>query len=146
MKSFEQFKKKIYLQKAFNATYWSVLGTILPFILGSIILLTFSKAYTIINFVDRGDFCLYSAGLLSSSLFLLSDNKDHTRNSLNIILYPASFLLIIISAALYCSIFIRENLFTDQNSINVSYCFVRVVSFILLGLSLIIVFKSLVSG
>lgn len=143
MKKFEAFKRKQYKSKAFTAAFWNVLGAFLPLIFGSIILFTYSLSSEIIGFVDRGDFCLYSAGLLSGSLFLLSDNKENIRNWHNSILYPMAFLLIIIAAALYCAIYIGGDLLKEKIKIEISSQFVRYTSFLLIILSLIITYRSL---
>lgn len=141
---FSAFKRKQYIKKATTACFWSIVGTILPLILGSVILLTYSKSDKLIGFVDRGDFCLYSAGLLASALFILSDNKENIRKWHNSILYPATFLLIIISATLYCAIYIGGDLLKEQIKIEISNSFVRATSWILIICSLIITYRALI--
>jgi len=143
MINFQAFKEHKYKRMAFSATFWTVLGTILSLIFGSIILFTFSESDKIISFVDRGDFCLYSAGLLSSSLFVLSENKNNMRGWHNSILYPCAFLLIIIAAALYCAIYIASDLLTLKTNIKISNNFVHWTSFILILFSLIITYRAL---
>ncbi|MFC0516512.1 hypothetical protein ACFFGT_20060 [Mucilaginibacter angelicae] len=144
MEDFNSYKKKQYITKAFNASFWTILGAVLPLILGSIILFACSQSSKWIGFVDRGDFCIYSAGLLSSSLFVLSDNKEHIKKWHNSILYPSTFVLIIIAATLYCAIYIVGELLKDQNSIVISVHFVRYMSFSLILLSIIITYRSLI--
>jgi hypothetical protein len=144
MKDFDDYKKKQYRQKAIYAAFYTVLGTLLPLILGSIILLAYSSSAKIVGFIDRGDFCLYSAGLLSSSFFLLSDNHEKLRKWHNSILVPVCFVLIIIAAGLYCSIFIGTDLLKEQIKLTMSNSFIRITSFILIAFSLIITYRSLI--
>lgn len=143
MRNFQTFKEHAYKRKAFQAAFWNVLGTVLSLLFGSVILFTFSEPDKIISFVDRGDFCLYSAGLLSSSLFVLSENKKNIRNWYNSMLYPSAFLLIIISAALYCAIFIASDLIHLPINVNVSSTFVHLTSYLLILFSLIITYRAL---
>jgi len=144
MEDFDSYKKKQYITKAITASFWTILGTVLPLILGSIILLAYSQSSKLIGFVDRGDFCIYSAGLLSSSLFILSDNKENIKKWHNSILYPSTFVLILIAAALYCAIYIGGDLLKEQNNIVISTYFVRSISYFLILSSIIITYRSLI--
>ncbi len=101
------------------------------------------KSQSIIDFVDKGDFCLYSAGLLSSAIFILTDNKENIKKWHNHILYPFSFFLIAVAAALYLAIYIAGDVFKDTK-INISSSFVRWTSMILIILSMIVILRSLI--
>ena len=144
MADFEIFKKKQYVSKALSASFWTIFGAILPLLFGTVILFTYSQPGKIIGFIDRGDFCLYSAGLLSSALFILSDNKENARRWHDSILYPITFVLIIIGAALYCAIYIGGDLLTAKIQLKISIIFVRCTSFVLIISAIIITYRSLI--
>ena len=97
--------------KALFHTFWHLIGTLLPLIIILILSLLFLRFDQIRHFIDEGDFCLFSAAILTPASYLLSqfsrdENKIVRRWPSS--LYACSITIILISATLFAGVFIKS--------------------------------------
>ena len=111
--NFVLFKENHRRQKANTAIFYNVVGTLLPFIIVSVILLLFYQFDKIISVLDRGDFCIYSVGLFSTALFLFNYNKNSIPSKFDYWLYQSILYLITIAAVLYAGVYTKELVLKD---------------------------------
>lgn len=144
-------KKKI-RNKSILALSYTVGGTILPFLIASILLRTFSKLNIamVFLFIDKGDFLLYGVALMAGAYYLFNekDNKDFINNQQNSgLLNAISHLLIpfiILASVVYAGIYMKESIIPPSISeIVLDIGFIRWFSIITLCCSVYASYKAL---
>jgi len=97
-------------RKASRTLFYTVFGTILPFIIGSIILILFTKFKDLTTFITDGTFCLFAAALLTSAMYLLNENNDSISKKWDRRVQKYSQPIWIIVAIVYGLIFAKDKL------------------------------------
>lgn len=131
-----------YLGKVHTAFFHTVIGCILPFIIGAILLSLVFKFDKILLFLDKGDFCIYSAALFSTSIYLFSENREYIKAKLDNMLINVQYYLLTVSAVIYGAIYLVETLNPALSAISINYWIVRIFSITLFIFSLISVYRS----
>ncbi|MCX5748880.1 MAG: hypothetical protein NTZ10_01355 [Candidatus Saganbacteria bacterium] len=127
----------------------NVIGTVLPSIIGLILLSVISKPKEVHIFIDKGDLFLYSAALLSSSLFLFNENENKEwilKKNMMVDYYISISLIwfIIFSSVMYGGIFLSGQIIPVLNTaINIDLNLVRWVSVLLICFSIYCSYRAL---
>lgn len=135
--------KKEYYERTNNAFLHTVVGCVLPFLIASILLIMISKSDKILQFLDKGDFCIYSAALFSTSIYLFNENEQDIRSRFDKWLYSVLNYLLLFAAVIYGAIYLIETLNSASSVISINFWIVRVFSIALFIFSLISVYRSL---
>jgi hypothetical protein len=125
--------------KAFFHTFWHLLGTLLPFLIVIVLSNLFCRSEEIMHFIDTGDFCLFSAAILTPASYILSQiSKDEKRKVRRwpSIYYALSITIILGSSMLFSGVFITE-LFPN---LSLDTAMLRTMSIIFLILSCVLYF------
>jgi len=101
------------LWKAVRTLITNLSGSLLPTFIALLILMLFKKSSLIIQLGDKGDFLLYSAGLYTSSLYLLNDNKNDLKEIDNYLQIFAIFM-IGCTSAIYGTLYASSNVFNEK--------------------------------
>lgn len=97
-------------QKASRTLFNTVFGTILPFLIGAIVLILFTKFKELTSFITDGTFCLFAAALLTSAIYLLNENNDYINSKWDRRIHKYSQPIWIIVAIVYGSIYAKGTL------------------------------------
>ena len=135
--------KKKYLRKVNNAFFHTVLGCILPFLIGTLLLIMIFKFKEILQFLDKGDFCIYSAALFSTSIYLFNENREYIKSIFDRWLNNVLIYLLLFSAVIYGAIYLIEALNPKPSIISINFWIVRIFSITLFIFSLISLYRSL---
>jgi hypothetical protein len=134
-------QKQFHLDKTLKGFTYNVIGVTLPFLLSLLPIILFGKYHAVVNFLDQGEFLLFSAGLYTTSFFLYEENSTSVVKKTDKILKNLSLWLLVICAALYAIIYCVE-LFV-QFKISVDLIFLRLFSLALFGIAVWSVFRSI---
>ncbi|HEU5052959.1 MAG TPA: hypothetical protein VFT78_07590 [Hanamia sp.] len=97
--------------KATFHTFWHALGTLLPLFIAFVLSLIFRHLEHIKHFIDEGDFCLFSAAILTPASYILSqfsrDDKRVIRRTPSIY-YAISVAIILITSMLFAGVLIKS--------------------------------------
>ncbi len=97
-------------EKASRTLFYTVFGTILPLIIGAVILMLFTKFKELTTFITDGTFCLFAAALLTSAMYLLNENYDSIRSKWDKRIHKYAQPIWIIVAIVYGSIYAKDTL------------------------------------
>lgn len=134
-------KKSDHLERTIKGFTYNIGGVILPFILSLLPIILFSKYEAIWEFLDQGEFLLFSAGLYTTSFFLYGENSNSITKMTDKILKNLSLWLLIVCAALYAIVYCID-LFHGFH-LDVNLLFLRLISVCLFGLAALSVYRSL---
>lgn len=124
------------IKKANKVLFNSVFGTVLPVIIGTTILVMFSKAENFISFIEDGTFCLITASLITSAMYLMDVNSELISEKWDRWLHLLSKPLWIIVATVFALIFAKEKL-GIKTEINILFLwFISIVPFVIAILTL----------
>lgn len=98
-------KRKLHREKTWKAFFYNIGGVILPFILSLLPILLFNRYEAIWEFLDEGEFLLFSAGLYTTSFYIYGENGNSVTMKTDKILKNVSVLLLIVCAAFYAVIY-----------------------------------------
>jgi len=125
------------LHRTLKVFFYNVLGVILPFLLSLIPMFILSKTEEISSFLDQGQFFLFSAGLLTSSILMFGENRDFIKTDFDKFLNFISFWLLIFCSAfyaiIYCLSLIKIPMYT---------AFIRSSSIILFIIAIVSIYRS----
>ena len=122
-------------EEAISATFWNLLGTFLPIIIGYLLTILFKSPNKLTKFIDGGDICLFSAALLTSSAYLfITYSRNKTRRiTMQSFLFAICVLMIFISAIIYGGIYTNQLIYIEGLNIE----FIRIISVIFILIAII---------
>lgn len=135
-------KLKEYKRRVWTTYFHTVFGVILPFLIALLLLTIISKFRLIIHFLDRGDFCIYSVALFSTSIFLYKENESSIKEKIDRIFSNTLNYLLLFSAIIYGSIYLLQNLEFTINLV-IDIWFVRCFSGALFAISLLAAYRAI---
>jgi hypothetical protein len=122
-------------QKANIALCYNIVGTMLPLIISLVLIFLFFFFSNLKQILDRGDLCIYSAGLYTSAIISFMNNKKELRIA-DKRLHHLSYLLIFISSLLFAGFSLYESIEINYKvKILFNVWIIRVLSIGLLGFS-----------
>jgi len=134
-------KNTIHIEKTLKAFFYNIGGVILPFILSLFPIILFNKYDAIWEFLDEGEFLLFSAGLYTTSFYIYGENTNSIKEKTDKILKNISVLLLILCATLYAVIYCIK-LFHNF-SLNLNTPFLRIISILLFSGAVWSLYRSL---
>lgn len=136
-----QINKKFRIEKTWKGFFYNIGGVVLPFILSLLPIILFRKYEAIWEFLDEGQFLLFSAGLYTTSFYIYGENSNSVVEKTDKILKNISVFFLIICSAFYAVIYCIELFHNFPIQINTA--FIRVASAFLFVGAVWSVFRSL---
>jgi hypothetical protein len=135
---------KKYNKKVYSMFFHTAIGVILPSIIAAILLILICKTKYLINFIDNGDLCIYSAALFVSASFLFKENNNSIDNKIDNFLSEFLQYFLVLAAIMYGGIYLLHNLaYNIDKLIKINITYIRVVSILLFILALFSVYRSI---
>ncbi|AGA77678.1 hypothetical protein [Echinicola vietnamensis] len=125
-----EVQRDLVKEKAHRTLFYTVFGTILPFIIGAVILIAFTKFKELVTFITDGTFCLFAAGLLTSATFLMNENSDSIRSKWDKRIHKYLQPVWIIVAIVYGAVYAKVNLPINEKINTVFLWIVSIVCFL----------------
>lgn len=116
--------------------FYNIMGVVLPFIISVIIVSIFSEVTLIWQFIDQGNFLLFSASFYTTSIYLFRENQNSIQDEKDFWLDLLAIWILVILASIYGVLYFMQINNTDLSDTKIV---------ILRVLSLIIFFKSIYS-
>tara|TARA_R110002073_G_scaffold72537_1_gene177286 strand:- start:278593 stop:279099 length:507 start_codon:yes stop_codon:yes gene_type:complete len=126
--------------KANKVLFNTVFGTVLPVIIGATILILFSQYQKFTSFIEDGTFCLFSASLITTAMYIMDDNAELIRTKWDKFLHQSSKPLWIIVATIFGLLFAKEQL---AITIEVNGAFLWIISILAFLISIITLHRAL---
>ncbi len=123
-------QNRLIIENASRVLFSSVFGTILPVIIGMTILILFSEFGKFTSFIYNGTFCLFSAGLITSAMYIMDNNTELIREKWDKIIHKYSKPIWIIVATVFGSIFAKENIGFDHEFNKCFLWFISIIPFL----------------
>ena len=97
-----------YKYRVKTAFFHTIIGNLLPFIIACIPLIILWKLNKTLIFLDKGHFCIYSAGLFSTALYLFKENETSITNKCDKWLDNVLTYLLVVSGVIFASLYLVE--------------------------------------
>lgn len=123
-------QNKLIMERARRVLFSSVFGTVLPVIIGMTILILFSELGKFTSFIHDGTFCLFSAGLITSAMYIMDDNTELIREKWDKRIHKYSKPIWIIVATVFGLLFAKENLGFDHEINKWFLWFISIIPFL----------------
>jgi hypothetical protein len=114
-------------EKASRTLFHTVFGTILPLVIGAIILVLFAQPKDLVSFINDGTICLFAAALLTSATYLFTENSESITSKKDKRIFKYCQPIWIIVAIVYGSLFAKK-IFSIDNQINTVFLWIISIS------------------
>lgn len=137
--------KKLHSESTWTGFLYSIFGVTLPFILSFIGILIIKKYEHIISFIDDGQILIFSAGLLTSAIYLFRDEENiralkKAQFKYDRLLSHLNIVFLIVTSVIYAILY---SIGISHKNIDLNLWFVRISSVLLFCLSVYSTYRSI---